>query len=301
MKPYRFAYIRPYTVDEAVAALRDGGGGARVLAGGQSLLALMNQRLLRPSMLVDLASIPDLRHVTLADGVLRVGAMTTQATVAAGVGAQTWSGFGLLPESMGLVGHAPIRARGTVGGSIAHADPRAEWCLLAVLLEADVLLQGPAGVRSVAAGQFFTGTHRTAAGGDEVVVEIRFPRPAPAAALAEFAIQQGNFPLVAAGVAFDLDADGVVVSASVALGGVADRPVRAPSAEAALLGGRADEALFAHAGQAMARDLDPPGDIHADPRYRTELAGAMFRRALRMAISRHPVAGNHGYDNVEAS
>jgi carbon-monoxide dehydrogenase medium subunit len=287
VKPVRFAYYRPDSVTEAVACLRACGGQARALAGGQSLLALMNRREARPAALVDLGQLAELRYLVEEDGALRVGALTTHAQMeAAGISAAA-PGFALMTEAARLIGHAPIRSRGTVGGSIAHADPRSEWCLLAVLLGAQVTLRTLDGIRIVPAAEFFTGPYRTAAGWDELVTEIRFPRPAPGTAIAEFGPQSGQFPLVAAGASVALGPDGAITQATIALGGVAGRPVRAHGTERALRGHRSDQSLSGLAARTLASELNPATDKEASAADRIELAAVVLDRALRTAIARY--------------
>jgi carbon-monoxide dehydrogenase medium subunit len=282
VKPPRFAYWRPDSVPEAIACLRACDGHARALAGGQSLLAQLNRRAVRPTALVDLGQLAELRYLAAQDGTLRVGALTTHAAMeAAGT-----PGFALMTESARLIGHAPIRSRGTVGGSIAHADPRSEWCLLAVLLGAQVTLRTLDGSRIVAAAEFFTGPYQTRAGWDELVTEIRFPRPAPGTAIAEFGPQSGQFPLVAAGASVAVGPDGVITQVAVALGGVADRPVRAYGTEQALLGYRPDQSLRARVTAAMNSELSPVTDKEASAADRIKLAAVMLDRALRTAVVR---------------
>lgn len=287
MKPARFAYYRPDSITEAMACLRACDGHARALAGGQSLLALMNKREVRPTALVDLGQLAELRYLAEDNGTLRVGALTTHAQMeAAGVSA-AFPGFALMTESARLIGHAPIRSRGTVGGSIAHADPRSEWCLLAVLLGAQVTVRTLDGVRIVPAAEFFTGPYRTRVGWDELVTEVRFPRPAAGTAISEFGPQSGQFPLVAAGALVTVGPDGVIAEATVALGGVADRPVRAHGTETALRGCRPDQSLRRLLARTLASELSPAADKEASAADRIELAAVVVDRALRMALARH--------------
>ncbi|MFD9128016.1 FAD binding domain-containing protein, partial [Kitasatospora sp. NPDC059571] len=229
MKPPPFAYCRPDTAEEAVHRLAEYGPDARVLAGGQSLLPLLNRRLVRPTALVDIGRLAPLRGTGRQDGALRIGALTTHADLERTADPGILAGLPVLPETARLIGHLPVRVRGTVGGSLAHADPAAEWCLLAVLLDAELDSLGPSGQRVISAGEFFTGTHRTALAVGELLTAIRFPRPAPAptAAVAEYGVQRGSLPLVAAGAELVLGPDGRITAARIALGGVADRPGRA--------------------------------------------------------------------------
>ena len=201
MKPAPFAYHRAYSVGEAVALLAELGDEAKILAGGLSLVPMMNFRLARPAALIDVTRIEGLSYLRAdpADG-LRIGALTTHRTVETTRDPAVRRGFGVLPRSARWIGHYPIRSRGTFGGSIAHADPASEWCLLAVLLDAQVVLTGPQGRREVPAAEFFGGYYTTAASPEEMITEVRFPRPAPRAVLTEFAPRQGDFAVVAAAV-----------------------------------------------------------------------------------------------------
>lgn len=294
MKPVRFTYYRPADVTAALACLRAGGGKARALAGGQSLLPALYRREARPAALVDLGQLAELRYLTTADGAARIGALTTHAELETAASTAAWPGFPLLAETARLVAHAPVRTRGTIGGSIAHADPRSEWCLLAVLLDAHVTLRTLDGSRVVAAGDFFTGAYRTTAAWDELVTEIRFPPPAPGTAIVEFGPQTGQFPLVAAGAAVTLDDDGAIGRAVLVLGGVAGRPLRAHVTERAVQGRRADRRLSGLLTSALASELDPPADKEATSADRMELAAVVLERALRAAVSRHEAARGTG-------
>lgn len=220
MKPAAFTYHRASSVAGAVTLLGElADEDPKVLAGGQSLVAMMNFRMARPGHLVDITHVPDLagiRHGTGDDGrpTLRIGALTTHRAVEK---ADLGPDFAVLSAAMRWVGHLPIRTRGTVGGSIAHADATAEWCLLAVLLDARIIVEGPAGRREIGASEFFLGPFSTALEPDEVIVEVVFGRPAPRAALTEYADRRGDFAVVAAGA--DLD------TGSVVLGGVGSVPL----------------------------------------------------------------------------
>lgn len=215
MKPAAFTYHRASSVRGAVDLLTElAGDEPKLLAGGQSLVAMMNYRMARPGHLIDLTHVPGLAGIHRTGGALRIGALTTHRAVER---ADLGPDFAVLSAAMRWVGHLPIRTRGTVGGSIAHGDATAEWCLLAVLLDAVVVAEGPGGRREIRAREFFLGPFTTALAPDEVIVEVVFPRPAPRAALTEYADRRGDFAVVAAGV--DLDTEEVV------LGGVGAVPV----------------------------------------------------------------------------
>lgn len=193
MKPAPFRYHRARDLTGATRLLAELGEDAKVIAGGQSLVAMMNFRLARPQHLIDIAGLRELDHLgTDADGALRVGALTTHHTVETAPPGTLGAEFEVIRAAMGWIGHLPIRTRGTAGGSIAHADATAEWCLLAVALDAAFLVHGPRGRRRITAGDFFLGPYTTALDPDELLTEIVFPRPAPYAALTEFAARRGT-------------------------------------------------------------------------------------------------------------
>jgi aerobic carbon-monoxide dehydrogenase medium subunit len=284
MKPAAFRYHRARDVDDATALLAELGDDAKVIAGGQSLVAMMNFRLARPAHLVDIARLRELAYLGVdanGGGALRIGALTTHHAVEISSRRQLGAGFDVIRDAMAWVGHLPIRTRGTVGGSIAHGDATAEWCLLAVLLDAELVARSPRGLRRIPAGEFFFGYYTTALEPDEVLVEVVFPRPAPNAALTEFAERRGDFAIVSAAV--DLDAEGLAVRGGrVALGGVAAMPVRVPEAEAVLAGGGS----FRDCAEAAAAAVDPPGDANGSAAYRRRLIRTLVERACEEAVSR---------------
>ena len=281
MKPAPFAYHRADSVAEAVALLRELGDEAKILAGGLSLVPMMNFRLARPSALVDVSRMDNLSYLRTgpADG-LRIGALTTHRAVETCRDPAVLGGFGVLPRSARWIGHYPIRCRGTFGGSIAHADPASEWCLLAVLLDARVVLTGPDGSRTVPAAGFFDGYYSTTAGPDEMITELWFPESAPNAVLTEFAQRQGDFAVVAAAVCVDI-ADGTCRRGRVVLGGVGPRPVEVDAAP--LSGQPAAAETWQAMGEHAAGQIDPPGDTHGDARYRRRLTATLVTRALAEA------------------
>ncbi|MFE1932639.1 FAD binding domain-containing protein [Streptomyces sp. NPDC059474] len=282
MKPAPFQYHRARDVAGAVRLLAELGDDAKAIAGGQSLVGMMNFRLARPHHLVDIGGLRELDRLHRdADGALRIGALTTHHTVETDPAGTLAQGFEVLRRAMAWIGHLPIRTRGTVGGSMAHADATAEWCLLAVLLDAEFVVRGPLGERSIAAGDFFLGYYTTALAPDELLVDIVFPRTAPHAALTEFAERRGDFAIVAAAVDLDV-VDGAVRGGRVALGGVAAAAIRVPEAEAVLTGGGSFDAC----ASAAAAAADPPGDASCGPLYRKELVRTLVRRACEEAMSR---------------
>jgi aerobic carbon-monoxide dehydrogenase medium subunit len=287
MKPAAFAYHRAESVEEAVGLLAELGDDAKVLAGGQSLVAMMNFRLVRPTALVDINPVRGLGYIIDdrgdggSGGGLRIGAMTRHRDVERYPG--LLGGLDVLPRAARWVGHYPIRTRGTFGGSLAHADPSAEWCVLSLLLDAEILVTGPDGVRVVAAQDFFRGFLEPALAHGELVTEVRFPRRVQRAGFQEFNRRHGDFMIVGAGVAFDLD-DGRCRDVRIALGGVGATPVRVPEAEAVLEGELAGPDAFVEAGRAAAAAIDPPGDLHGSSAYRRELASVLIGRAAHEAL-----------------
>jgi len=288
VKPAAFGYHRAHDVTDAIGLLGEftaAGAEPKVIAGGQSLIPMMNFRLARPDVLVDLAPLrrdPTLTAIRREDGALRIGALTTHRAVEV-AGSALGRGFGVLAEAMRWVGHLPIRSRGTVGGSLVHGDATAEWCLLALLLDAQIVAEGPRGRRLIPAAEMFHGFYTTAVAPDEVVTEVRFTRPAPRAALTEFARRHGDFATVGAAVALDTGASGTLTGGRVVLGGVAPAPVRVPEAEAVLAGGTPGPELFDACGAAAAAAVDPPTDAAGSGAYRRRLTRTLVARALRQA------------------
>ena len=292
MKPAPFDYTAPRSLDEAVSALAHGGPDAKVLAGGQSLIPLLNFRLARPSLLVDLNRVAELAHISPRERGLAVGAMTRQVAVERAAGLADLQP--LLVEAIGYIGHAAIRSRGTIGGSLAHADPAAELPAVAVCLDAELIVVGPRGRRSIAAEDFFVGYLTTVLEPDEILVEAYFPplRPHTGQAWVEFARRHGDFALAGVAVSLSMQ-DDIVRDARIVLTGVGGKPERAREAETLLIGGSVTER--AHAAASAARTtIDPDADIHASKEYRAHLAGVLTERAIRLAseraISKAPAA-----------
>jgi aerobic carbon-monoxide dehydrogenase medium subunit len=286
VKPAPFAYHRAHSVDEAVALLAELGDEAKILAGGLSLVPMMNFRLARPAFLVDVSRIGGLSYLRAGPrSALRVGALTTHRTVETTRDPAVLGDFGVLPRSARWIGHYPIRSRGTFGGSIAHADPASEWCLLAILLDARIVLTGPSGERTVPATEFFEGYYSTTAAPDEMITEVRFPAPPPAAALTEFAQRQGDFAVVAAAVSADI-ADGTCRAGRVVLGGVGPRPLEVDAAP--LSGQPASAETWRAMGEHAAGQIDPPEDTHGDAAFRRRLTVTLVARALAEASGQVP-------------
>lgn len=288
MKPASFDYHRPETLDEALDLLAESGGDAKALAGGQSLVPAMNFRLARPEVLVDLNGIPALAHVHReADGGLTIGAMTRQR--AAERSDLVARAAPLLSEALPSVAHPQIRNRGTVGGSLAHADPAAELPAVMVALDARFVLRSRAGTRTAAAETFFVGPLTTELRADELLTEIRIPPSAPGVgtAFVEVSRRQGDFALVGVAVRLTLDDAGACASVRIALLSVGDGPVLAAGAMAVLAGSVPEAAAIEEAARVACEiDIDPPGDIHASVAYRRQLARVLVRRALFKASER---------------
>jgi carbon-monoxide dehydrogenase medium subunit len=284
MKPAPFDYVAPRSLDEALDALAEGGSDAKLLAGGQSLIPLLNFRLARPSLLIDLNQVAELAYVRPHDHGIAIGAMTRQVTVERDP--QLRDSQPLLPEAIGWVGHAAIRSRGTIGGSLAHADPAAELPAVAVCLDAQLSIASRRGRRTVAAEDFFLGYLTTVLEPDEILVETWLPplRAGTGQAWIEFARRHGDFALAGVAVSLSLSGDRVC-DARIVLTGVGGRPARAREAETLLVGGSVPERALAAADAARSA-LDPDADIHASKEYRTHLAGVLTERAIRLAHKR---------------
>ncbi len=279
MKPASFDYHRVEEVGEALELLAELGEDAKVLAGGQSLVPMMNFRIVRPPALVDVSRIPDLAYVARDGDALRVGALTLHRDLEFADDALL-EGFGVLKRTAPLVGHLPIRARGTFGGSIAHGDPASEWCLLAVALGAQIVARGPAGERTIPADEFFLGFFTTALEPGELLCEVRLPDPRPRAALEEFSRRHGDYAIVAAAVCLDGEAGTRVV-----VGGVDEVPLRVEAAERVLRESDLTPDALEEAAQTAAREVDPSGDVHGGKEYRRKLTAVMVRRALERAVA----------------
>jgi carbon-monoxide dehydrogenase medium subunit len=282
VKPPLFDYRAPSSLEEAVA-LRAEHADSAVLAGGQSLMPLLNLRMAYPGTVIDLGGVAELAGIREFDGGVAFGAMTRQR--AAERSELVRDRIPLLAEALAHVGHPAIRNRGTVGGSIAHADPAAELPAVALALDAQLVARSPRGERVIAAQDFFVGFLTTALEPDELLVEIRVPGlPKPSgAAFVELARRHGDFALVGVGAAVALDGNGAIADARLAFIGVGGAPVRAREAEAMLRGARPDDATFAEAAQRATAELDPGSDAHATAAYRRRVAGVLARRALKEA------------------
>ena len=282
MKLPPFDYEAPTTVAEAIDLLAEHGDEASVLAGGQSLIPLLALRLARPEVLIDINGIDELSGVSVMDGRVAIGAMTREYVAEeSGTVADT---VPLLSAALPLIGHEAIRSRGTIGGSLAHADPAAELPAVARALDAEFVVRGPSGMRVIPAAQWFEGYLTTSRRPDELLAEVRFPAEGAGTGVSfeEVARRHGDFAIV--GLAASLVLSGGEISeARLAFAGVSDVPVRAVAAEELLVGEKPSAELFDEAARRATEDLDPPADLHGSSDYRKTVAAAVVRRGLRAA------------------
>jgi carbon-monoxide dehydrogenase medium subunit len=277
-----FEYEAPSTVAEALSLLAEYQDEASVLAGGQSLVPLLALRLARPAVLVDINGLDQLAGVSLADGLVTIGALTREYQ--AEESADIARAVPLLAAALPLIGHEAIRSRGTVGGSLAHGDPAAELPAVAVALDAEFVVRSQSGERVIPAAEWFQGYLVTARQPDELLAEVRFPAAGggTGAAFQEVARRHGDFAMVGLAVSLVMDGD-LIGRARLAFSGVADVPVRAAAAEELLAGQPPSAELFAEAARAATASLDPPADLHGSADYRRRVAGTLVRRGLSEA------------------
>ena len=286
-------YEAPATVAEAVGLLAEHQDEASVLAGGQSLIPLLALRLARPAVLIDINGLGELSGVSTADGWVAVGAMTREYV--AEESAVVADAVPLLAAALPLIGHEAIRSRGTIGGSLAHADPAAELPAVALALGAEFVVRSQSGERVIPAAEWFEGYLATSRRADEILVEVRFPAAGPdtGAAFQEVARRHGDFAIV--GLAASLTfAGGAISDARLAFSGVADVPVRAAGAEEFLAGMRPSPELFAEAARRATAGIEPPADLHGSSEYRKKVAATLVRRGLQAAADRAQQNNAHG-------
>ena len=286
MKPPRFEYLAPTSLDEALAVLGEHGDGAKVLAGGQSLVPLLNFRLVRPTYLVDLNEIPGLAYIRQENGHVVIGALTRQRAVERS--ALVRERVPLLADAMPQIGHAQIRNRGTIGGSLAHADPAAELPAVVAALEGELVVRSARGARVLRAEEFFVAYLTTAIEPTELVVEVRLPvaLPRTGTAFLEVSRRHGDFALVGVAATVTLADDGVCTRCAIALTGVGPTPVVAREAARRLVGAAPTPEVLEDIGRRAASGLQPDGDLHASSQYRKHVASVLTRRALAQAIER---------------
>jgi carbon-monoxide dehydrogenase medium subunit len=280
-----FEYYAPATLGEALALLREHGEEAKPLAGGQTLVPLLTLRLARPAVLVDLNNLDELRGVRREGDALVIGALVRHRALERGDGAL--ADCPLLQEAAALIGNVRVRTLGTIGGSLAHADPAAELPAVVQALDGTVIVRGPAGDRAVPGREFFVGPLTTALRPGELIAEVHLPVLGPRVgyAVEEFSLRAGDFAVVAAVAVMELSATGEISRARVALAGVGPTPQRLPGVEAALAGRRPDARTLGQATAGIRGEIEPDGDAHASAAYRRHLAGVLAARALGRAAA----------------
>jgi aerobic carbon-monoxide dehydrogenase medium subunit len=291
MKPAPFAYVAPRSLDEALGALAAADEDTKILAGGQSLIPLLNMRLASPKRLVDLGRVPELSYVTERNGGYAIGAMTRQSTLERD--ARIARDLPLLAEAIAWVGHPQIRNRGTVGGSIAHGDPAAELPAVAVCLDARLTVRSARGTRTLDARDLYLGYLATTLAPDELLTELWLPQAPPSTGYAwlEFVRRHGDYAIAGVGIAVTLAGD-AISEARIVVTGVGGTPVRAMAAEALLAGARLDEGgqvdarHVAEAVAALRASVEPSADVQATAEYRRHLVGVLAERALPIACRR---------------
>ncbi|HMD64816.1 MAG TPA: xanthine dehydrogenase family protein subunit M [Stellaceae bacterium] len=288
MKPAKFDYHTPVTIDDALAILERYQGEARVLAGGQSLVPMMNFRLATPAAIIDLNRIPGLAKVEAINGMVSIGAMARQRQVE--FAPLVAKELPLLTEALRWVGHLPTRTRGTIGGSIAHADPAAEIPMVLQALAGEVVARGPQGERRIAAPDLFLSPLTTALSPDEILTEVRFPVMPPEAchAIEEFSRRKGDFAIAAIAVMLMREGERCTM-ARLATAGIGPVPVRLPDAERILEQRGLGEAAVAAAAQRAAELVEPMSDHNASADFRRHLTGVLARRAVLKARDRDDV------------
>ena len=286
MKPAPFEYHTPGSVEEAVGLLNQYGEDAKILAGGQSLVPMMNFRLVRPKHLLDINHIPNLSYIKENGGKLMIGGLTRHRMLE--FSPLIREKYGLLLEAVLLIGHPAIRTRGTIGGSIVHADPTAELPALLVALDGEVQVTGPNGKRSIGWRDFFVTYFTTTVEPTEMCTEVVLPMPSEKAgwAFEEFAHRHGDFGIVGVAVVIEADAKNRCTQARLAIAGGAPTPMRATAAEEFLKGKELTPQVFSEAGQKVAGEVEPDSDLHATADYRRHLAAVMTERALTRAVER---------------
>jgi carbon-monoxide dehydrogenase medium subunit len=291
MKPGPFSYVLVDSVPDAVQALSRYGPDARILAGGQSLVPAMNLRLVEPRFLIDINPVRDLDYISSGPEWLAIGALTRHRTLERSETVRRLSP--LLAEAVRYVGYPQVRNRGTVGGSFAHNDPSAEYPVVAVACNAQVVITGPAGNRVVPAQEFFRGYFTTALQPAELLTEVRFPAERSAGyAFLEFARRAGDFAIVTAAAMVDVDAQGRVTACRVVLGNVAGGVPYPVKAALRLVGQQLDGAVLADFAEEVRREVDPDPDGNASAAYKKQLASVLARRALELAVRRARKEGN---------
>jgi carbon-monoxide dehydrogenase medium subunit len=286
MKPPPFEYFAPSSVEEAIGLLQRHGDGAKVLAGGQSLVPLLNFRLVRPQCLVDLNPVAELAYLRAAEGGLAIGAMTRQRALEHSPLVRARAP--LLADALRFVGHPQIRARGTIGGSLAHADPAAELPAVVTALGGRLVVSGPAGERSLGPAEFFRSYLTTALAPDEILVEVQVDAqpPGTGGVFLEVSRRLGDFALVGVAALVGLGPDGVCETARLVFTGVGPTPWDAAAAAGALRGERLTPSVLNRAADMVRDEVRPDTDIHASAAYRRRVAAVLTKRAILAARDR---------------
>ena len=285
MKPAKFDYFAPGTLEEALELLAQHGPDAKVLAGGQSLMPMMNLRLVRPAVVVDINRIEGLSGVSAADGTVSIGALTRQRDLERSDAIR--AAFPMMTAAISHIGHFQIRNRGTIGGSLAHADPAAELPAICTALNAELALADSNGTQTMAAAEFAVAPLITSLAPEQLLTEIRLPTLGEGWrwGFREVSRREGDFALVGSVAMLLADSDGVCQEARITMFAVGDGPARMPAAEQSLVGRVVDEAARREAAALVSEAVTPGSDIHASSEYRKEVSAVMARRALEDACS----------------
>lgn len=286
MKPAVFDYFTPKTLEEALSLLDEYGFEAKVISGGQSLVPMMNMRLARPEVLIDINDVKELEYINVAEEVIEIGGMTRHYKVE--YSEELKEACPLLTEGVKLIGHAQIRSRGTVGGSVTHADPTAELPVILATLNGEITLDSTAGQRTLTFDEFFLTYLTTTIEPNEILSSISIPRQPEGTgyAIEEFTLRKGDFAIVLAAAVVTLDANGMVISARLTLGGVDGIPVVAEEVTDDLIGKVPTEEVIHECCEQIPNMIDPEPDIHASVAYRKDLSVTLSRRVLEKAIER---------------
>lgn len=286
MKPPKFAYARPQSVEETLSLLARGNDETRILAGGQSLVPLLNLRMTQISALIDVNSVSELSFITRKNGTLRVGALTRHRHLEVAETARLAQP--LISRAAAEIGHLAIRNRGTIGGSLVHADPAAEWPLIAVTLDAQLILRSEKNSRTVAARNFFLGPLTTAIEPDEMLCEILFPIPTGRTfwGFQEFCRRPGDFAIAAVACQIALDKDGLCTGVALGVGGAHSTPLLISEVDKVLKGSHGEDAAIREAAEKAAAAVDPSSDLHGSAQYRRRLVNVLALRALKQAWSK---------------
>lgn len=285
MKPAAFDYVAADSLEAAISALSSAGGDGKILAGGQSLMPMLNFRLAHPSILIDINRVPGLAYIEATDASIKVGALTRHHTLETSPVIQAH--LPVVTAAMQHVAHLAIRNRGTIGGSLSHADPAAELPMMVLLLDARIGIQSPRGRRVADARDFFVGSLVTSLDEDEIVTDVEFPRLSPGTgwAFEEVARRAGDFALAAVGVTICLR-DHKCEHVRIGMMGVGETPLRAAEAETLLLGQDLNDGALDAAVASIRSAMEPNTDLHASGDYRRHLAGALARKAIKTAWRR---------------